>query len=109
MSAKESAIFLMYGRDPVNKLSTILNAPRRYLGDVTGPPTSWLRSKTKTTETFKHLDPPECNLAKINKQNTILEVKQVQTATKAGFGWQAVLLLTIAVNLLTTLFLCFRL
>ena len=38
MSAKESAFFLMYGRDPVNKLSMILNAPRRYLGDVTGFP-----------------------------------------------------------------------
>ena len=35
MSAKESAFFLMYGRDPVNKLSSILNAPRRYLGDET--------------------------------------------------------------------------
>ena len=33
MSAKESAFFLMYGRDPVNKLSSILNAPRRYLRD----------------------------------------------------------------------------
>ena len=38
MSAKESAFFLMYGRDPVNKLSSILNAPRRYLGDETGIP-----------------------------------------------------------------------
>ena len=38
MSAKESAFFLMYGRDPVNKLSAILNAPRRYLGDITGFP-----------------------------------------------------------------------
>ena len=38
MSAKESAFFLMYGRDPVNKLSSILNAPRRYLGDETGLP-----------------------------------------------------------------------
>ena len=74
-----------------------------------GPPNSRLRSKTKTTEIFKHLDPPECNLAKINKQNMILEVNQVQTAPKAWFGWQAVLLLTIALNLLTTLFLCFRL
>ena len=36
MSAKESAFFLIYGRDPVNKLSSILNAPRRYLGDETG-------------------------------------------------------------------------
>ena len=38
MSAKESTFFLMYGRDPVNKLSAILNAPRRYLGDITGFP-----------------------------------------------------------------------
>ena len=38
MSAKESAFFLMYGKDPVNKLSSILNAPRRYLGDETGLP-----------------------------------------------------------------------
>ena len=74
-----------------------------------GPPSSRLRSKTKTTETFKHLDPPERNPAKVDQQNTILEVNQVQTVPKAGFGWQAVLLLTIAVNLLTTLFLCFRL
>ena len=38
MSAKESAFFLMYGRDPVNKLSSILNTPKRYLGDETGLP-----------------------------------------------------------------------
>ena len=73
------------------------------------PPSSWLRSKTKATETSKHLDPLECNPAETDQQNTIVEVSLVQTATKAGFGWQTVLLLTIAVNLLTTLFLCFRL
>ena len=38
MSAKESAFFLIYGRDPMNKLSSILNAPRRYLCDETGLP-----------------------------------------------------------------------
>ena len=38
MSAKESAFFLMYGRDPINKLSSILNAPRRYLYDDSGFP-----------------------------------------------------------------------
>ena len=38
MSAKESAFFLMYGRDLVNKLSSILNAPRRYLCDASGLP-----------------------------------------------------------------------
>ena len=74
-----------------------------------GPPSSWLQSKTKATGASKHPDPPERNPAKMNQQNAILEVNQVQTAPKAGFGWQAVLLLTIAVNLLTTLFLCFRL
>ena len=74
-----------------------------------GPPSSQLQSKTKATGTSKHLDPLECNLAKMDQRNAILEVNQVQTAPKAGFGWQAVLLLTIAINLLTTLFLCFRL
>ena len=38
MNAKESAFFLMYGRDPVNKLSSILNTPRRYLVDKKGLP-----------------------------------------------------------------------
>ena len=38
MSAKESAFFLMYGRDPMNKLSSILNAPRRYLCNASGFP-----------------------------------------------------------------------
>ena len=38
MSAKESVFFLMYGRDPMNKLSSILNAPRRYLCDDAGLP-----------------------------------------------------------------------
>ena len=38
MSAKESAFFLMYGRDPVNKLSSIPNAPRRYLCDDSALP-----------------------------------------------------------------------
>ena len=38
MSAKESAFFLVYGRDPMNKLSSILNAPRRYLCDDSGLP-----------------------------------------------------------------------
>ena len=38
MSTKGSAFFLMYGRDPVNKLSSILNAPRRYLCNDLGLP-----------------------------------------------------------------------
>ena len=42
-----------------------------------GPPSSQLQSKTKTTGTFKQLDPPECYPAKLNKQNMTLEVNQV--------------------------------
>ena len=38
MSAKESTFFLMYGIYPMNKLSSILNAPRRYLCDDSGLP-----------------------------------------------------------------------
>ena len=38
MSAKESVFFLTYGRDPMNKLSSILNAPRRYLCNDSGLP-----------------------------------------------------------------------
>ena len=38
MSAKESVFFLMYGRDPINKLSSILNTPRRCLCDDAGLP-----------------------------------------------------------------------
>ena len=74
-----------------------------------GPPSSRLQSKTNATGTSKHLDPQEHNPAKMDQQNTTLEVNQVQTTPKARFGWQAALLLTIAINLLTTLFLCFRL
>ena len=48
MSAKESAFFLMYGRDPVNKLSSILNAPRRYLCDDSGLPDLEALKKTCT-------------------------------------------------------------
>ena len=36
-----------------------------------GPPSSRLRSKTQVTGTSKHLDPPECNTAKMDQQNTI--------------------------------------
>ena len=76
---------------------------------VEGPPSSRLRSKTKTTTHSKHMDPPERNLTTVDPLNAMTEVNQVQTVRKAGFGWQTVLLLTIIVNLLTTLFLCFRL
>ena len=76
---------------------------------VEGPPSSRLQSKTKTTTHSKHMDPPERNPTTVDPLHTIAEVNQVQTVRKAGFGWQTVLLLTIIVNLLSTLFLCFRL
>ena len=55
------------------------------------------------------MDPPEHNRTPVDPLNTIAQINQVQTVHKAGFGWQTVLLSTIIVNLLTTLFLCFRL
>ena len=207
MSAKESAFFLMYGRDPLNKLSTILNAPRRYLGDATGfpdlealknmyqmvaqqlmnsrecyvksnrynkvpdhgilvgdlvlvkdhtaksfepkykedfrvvqvygtnalqvsdkrgklhnvhitdikkinmtegPPSSQLHSKTKIITPSNLIDPPKCNAQTVDHHKLLTQVNQVHTVHKAGFGWQTVVALTIIVNLIITLFLCFR-
>ena len=37
-SARESAFFLMFGRDPVNKLNSMLHEARRYLHDDNGRP-----------------------------------------------------------------------
>ena len=76
---------------------------------VEGPPSSWLQSKTNTITPSKYMDPPEHNLPTVDSLNIMTEVNQVQTVRKVGFGWQTVLPLTIIVNLLITLFLCFRL
>ena len=44
----------------------------------------------------------------MDQHNALPQVNQVHTVRKAGFGWQAVVALTIIVNLIVTLFLCFR-
>ena len=74
-----------------------------------GPPSSRLRSKTKKPLQAQNMDPPERNPAPVDPTKEITQVNQVQTVHNAGFGWQAVLALTIIVNLLMTLFLYCRL
>ena len=70
MSVKESAFFLMYGRDPVNKLSVILNAPRRYLGDVTGFPDLEALKNMYQMVAQQLMNSRECHV-KSNKYNKI--------------------------------------
>ena len=79
------------------------------LNQAEGPPSSRLQSKTKQLQPSKTQDPPECNPAPVDPPTAILEVNQVQTAPRARFGWPAVLPLTLIINLLITVFLCFRL
>ena len=52
--------------------------------------------------------PPSSRLRSMDQHNVLTQVNQVHTVRKAGFGWQTVVALTIIVNLLITLFLCFR-
>ena len=70
MSAKESAFFLMNGRDPVNKLSSILNAPRRYLGDETGLPDLKVLKNTYQMVAQQLYNSRQCYV-KANKYNKI--------------------------------------
>ena len=37
-NARESAFFIMFGRDPINKLNMLLHAARRYFHDENGFP-----------------------------------------------------------------------
>ena len=67
-----------------------------------GPPSSRLRSKSKI------MDPQNHNVETMYQHNELPQVNQVHTLRKAGFGWQTVVALTIIVNLIITLFLCFR-
>ena len=99
---------------------------------VEGPPSSRLRSKTniitpsnimdppkhnaKTVDQHKvltqvnqvHTVPPKCNAKTVDQHKVLTQVNQVHTVHKTGFGWQTVVALTIIVNLIITLFLCFR-
>ena len=79
------------------------------LNQTEGSPSSCLRSKTKQLKPSKTQDPPECNPAPVDPLTTILEINQVQTASRSSDSLQAVLPLTIIVNLLITVFLYFRL
>ena len=54
------------------------------------------------------MDPPERNPKTVDQHNVLTQVNQVHTVRKAMFGWQKVVALTIIVNLIITLFLCFR-
>ena len=98
------------GRQPLPiEKTTETTAMTTTLNQTEGPPSSRLRSKTKQLQPAKTQDPPERNPAPVDPPNAILEVNQVQTAPRARFGWPAVLPLTIIINLLITIFLCFRL
>ena len=70
-----------------------------------GPPSSRLRSKSKITTL---MDPQNHNAKTMDQHNALPQVNQVHTVRKAGFGWHTVVALTIIVNLIITLFLCFR-
>ena len=73
-----------------------------------GPPSSRLHSKTKIITPSSLMDPPKCNAQSVDHHKLLTQVNQVHTVHKAGFGWQTVVALTIIVNLIITLFLCFR-
>ena len=73
-----------------------------------GPPSSRLRSKTKIITLPSLMDPQKCNAKMVDQHHVLTQVNQVHTVHKAGFGWQTVVALTIIVNLIITLFLCFR-
>ena len=73
-----------------------------------GPPSSRLRSKTIIITPSSLMDPQKYNAKTVDQHYVLIQVNQVHTVCKARFGWQAVLALTIIVNLLITLFPCFR-
>ena len=54
------------------------------------------------------MDPPKGNPKTVDQHKVLTQVNQVHTVHNAGFGWQTVVALTIIVNLIITLFLCFR-
>ena len=75
---------------------------------VEGPPSSRLHSKTNIITPSNIMDPPKRNAKTVDQHKVLTQVNQVHTVHKARFGWQTVVALTIIVNLIITLFLCFR-
>ena len=70
-----------------------------------GPPSSRLRSKSKITTL---MDSQNHNVETMDQHDVLPQVNQVHTVRKAGFGYQTVVALTIIVNFIISLFLCFR-
>ena len=70
-----------------------------------GPPSSRLHSTSKITTL---MDPHNHSVETLDHHIALSQVNQVHTVRKAGFGWQTVVALTIIVNSIITLFLCFR-
>ena len=79
------------------------------LNQTEGPPSSCLRSKSKQLKPSKTQDLPERNPAPVDPPTTILEVNQVQTASRTGNRMHTVVPLTLIVIWLTIVFLYFRL
>ena len=75
---------------------------------VEGPPSSRLHSKTNIITPSNIMDPLKRNAQTVDHHKVLTQVNQVHTVHKARFGWQTVVALTIIVNLIITLFLCFR-
>ena len=79
------------------------------LNQTEGPPSSRLQSKSKQLKPSKTQDPPEHYPAPVDLPTTILEVNQVQTASRTGNRMHTVVPLTLIVIWLTIVFLYFRL
>ena len=54
------------------------------------------------------MDPQKHKMKTVDPHNVLTQVNQVHTVHKVGFGWQTIVALTIIVNVIITLFLCFR-
>ena len=98
------------GKKRQNLPNTTPEAPvtQNMLQQAEGPPSSRLHSKTKIITPPSLMDPQKCNAKTVDQHHVLTQVNQVHTVHKAGFGWQTVVALTIIVNLIITLFLCFR-
>ena len=75
---------------------------------VEGPPSSRLHSKTNIITHSNTMDPQKRNAQTVDHHKVLTQVNQVQTVHNARFRWQTIVALTIIVNLIITLFLCFR-
>ena len=77
-STQESAFFLMFGRDPVNKLSQMLNEARRYFHDENGIPDLEALKNIYQVVAQQLLNSRECYMKKHHNQ------KPVESPVKLG-------------------------